>query len=307
MNMKDRPTEKKGSKVQKNKNGLSDNSRRMPVAKTHKLYIGGQFPRTESGRYIPITLKDGMVINTCRASVKDFRNSVVAARSACKSWVGRSAFNRAQILYRIAEVMEGRKVQFIEDLLQQGTEEPVAIRQVEKAIDCAVYYAGWCDKYSQIFSTVNPVATSHFNFSIPEPVGVTGILCPETGDLYTIVSLLMPVIAGANVAVLLVPSRLTTSAINFAEVLQTSDLPAGVVNILTGLRDELLFHFGSHRDVDAVVIGGGSQQEITKIQEFAAAHVLRIIVRKEEELEAQGPYNILDTQEIKTTWHPIGK
>jgi acyl-CoA reductase-like NAD-dependent aldehyde dehydrogenase len=303
--MKEKAKEKKPGSRQDN--GKGSESARIPVAKTYKMYIGGQFPRTESGRYLPVKLKDGRVINICRASRKDFRNAVVAARSAFPGWAGRSAFNRSQIIYRIAEVMEGRKAQLVADLLQAGIPDSDAYHRVEKAIDIAVYYAGCCDKYQQIFGTVNPVASAHFNFSVPEPVGVVGVICPKTGDILTLMSLLMPVITGANAAVVLVPPVLAASAMNLAEVLETSDVPQGTVNILTGLSSELLFQFGSHLDVNAVVYAGDQQEEIRELEKLAASHVLRVVKRTREAAEEQHPYQIMDTQEIKTTWHPVGK
>ncbi|MBK8506705.1 MAG: aldehyde dehydrogenase family protein [Saprospiraceae bacterium] len=279
---------------------------RIAVSKTFKLYIGGQFPRTESGRYLPVQLIDGTTINTCHASGKDYRNAVVAARSAVNGWSSRSAYNRSQILYRMAEMLEGRKMQLATDLIQSGLSSNQANLELDDTIDRIVYYAGWCDKYTQVFSTVNPVATPHFNFSVPEPMGVVGIVYPSDVGLLSLVSHLMPVLAGANTAVLLLPPEATTWAINFAEVLETSDLPAGVVNVLTGLRSELIAHFASHLDVNAVIGVAGTPSEVRELQSTGAAHILRVVIRSGQ-LHPPDPYQIMDTQEVKTTWHPVGK
>ncbi len=281
---------------------------RIEILKTYKLYIGGQFPRTESGRYYPLLDKKKKVIaDICLGSRKDFRNAVVAARGAFAGWSGRSAFNRSQILYRIAEMLETRKSQFIEELLQQGSTKTNAENEVYAAIDRLVYYAGWCDKFQQIFSSVNPVASSHFNFSVPEPTGVVAIVAPQDSSLIGLVSVIAPVIAGGNVCIALASEKLPLCSITFAEVLATADLPAGVVNILTGKTSELISHMSSHMDVNAVVYAAKNQAEIKTIKENATLNVKRVFVYKEDwnKTQAQNPYFIFDTQEIKTTWHPI--
>lgn len=281
---------------------------RIEILKTYKLYIGGQFPRTESGRYYPLLdKKKNVIADICLGSRKDFRNAVVAARGAFAGWSGRSAFNRSQILYRIAEMLETRKSQFIEEMLQQGATKPNAEKEVLAAVDRLVYYAGWCDKYQQIFSSVNPVASSHFNFSVPEPTGVVAIVAPQDSSLIGLVSVIAPVIAGGNVCVALASEKLPLCSITFAEVLATSDLPAGVVNILTGKTSELITHMSSHMDVNAVVYASKNQAEIKLIKENATLNVKRVFVYKEDwnKTQSQNPYFIFDTQEIKTTWHPI--
>ena len=281
---------------------------RLTVLKTYKIYIGGQFPRTESGRYYDLKNKKGKVIaNVCLSSRKDFRNAVVAARLAFSSWSGKSAFNRSQILYRIAEMMEGRKAQFMEEMVMQGVDKKNSETEISLAIDRLVHYAGWCDKYQQLFSSVNPVASSHFNFSVPEPTGVVSIIAPQQSSLLGLISVIAPVIAGGNTCVVLASEKLPLCAITFAEVLATSDLPGGIVNILTGTTSELLTHFSSHMDVNAIVYGGKDAKEIKLIGENCALNVKRNFNwncnwYKEE---AQSPYFILDLQEIKTTWHPI--
>lgn len=281
---------------------------RIEILKTYKLYIGGQFPRTESGRYYPLLdKKKNVIADICLGSRKDFRNAVVAARGAFAGWSGRSAFNRSQIIYRIAEMLETRKSQFIEEMLQQGLTKPNAEKEVYASIDRLVYYAGWCDKFQQIFSSVNPVASSHFNFSVPEPTGVVAIVAPQDSSLIGLVSVIAPVIAGGNVCVALASEKLPLCSITFAEVLATSDLPAGVVNILTGKTSELISHMSSHMDVNAVVYSGKNQAEIKLIKENATLNVKRVFVYREDwnKATSQNPYFIFDTQEIKTTWHPI--
>ncbi|MEI6487678.1 MAG: aldehyde dehydrogenase family protein [Bacteroidota bacterium] len=277
---------------------------RIEIQKTYKLFIGGQFPRTESGRYYPLKNKKGeLIANICLSSRKDFRNAVVAARSAFASWSTRAAFNRSQILYRIAEMMEGRKQQFIDELMLQGASSKAATTELETAIDTMVYYAGWCDKYQQLFSAVNPVASSHFNFSVPEPTGVVAILAPENNSLLGLVTSIAPAIAGGNTCVVLASELMPLCAITFAEVLNTSDLPAGVVNLLTGSSQELHAHFSTHMDVNAVVTYQNKPDEIKTIQQNASSNVKRVFVHTA--ITTPNPYLISDLQEIKTTWHPI--
>lgn len=288
---------------------MINNMSRIDVLKTYKLYIGGQFPRTESGRYYTITdKKKNVIANICLSSRKDFRNAVVAARGAFASWSGRTAFNRSQILYRIAEMLEGRKAQFVEEMVLQGFTKAAAEKEVSLSTDRLVYYAGWCDKYSQLFSTVNPVQTSHFNFSVPEPTGVVAIIAPGKSSLLGLVSVIAPVIAGGNTCVALASEKLPLCAITFAEVLATSDLPGGVVNILTGSMNELASHMASHMDVNALVYAAEDDSLVKTVQELAALNVKRVFdysATAWQNSEAQNPYLILDVQEIKTTWHPI--
>ncbi len=283
---------------------------RVPVAKTYKIYIDGKFPRTESGRYFPLEdRKGGVIANVCRGSRKDFRNAVVAARSAQAGWAGASAYLRGQILYRIAEMLEGRQAQFANELARQGIASRAAQKEVEQAIDRLIYYAGWADKYQQVFSSVNPVSSSHFNFSVLEPTGVVAILAPNDSGLLGLVSNLAPAIVGGNTCVVLASERLPLSAVSFAEVLHASDVPKGVVNILTGYRDELTGQFASHMDVNAIIFCDGDSRTAKAIQEAAADNIKRVLRRtgvKWSDAGQQNPYLIRDTQEIKTTWHPIG-
>ncbi len=281
---------------------------RLNVLKTYKIYIGGQFPRTESGRYYALQNKKGDTIaNVCLSSRKDLRNAVVAARAAVTGWSGKTAFNRSQILYRIAEMLEGRKAQFIEELVLQGLTAKVAEAEVVKSIDRLVYYAGWCDKYSALFSSVNPVASSHFNFSVPEPTGVVSVIAPEDSSLLGLVSVIAPIICGGNTCVVLASNSLPLCAVTFAEVLATSDLPGGVVNILTGTSTELHSHFSSHMDVNAVIYCRKNKEEEKLISENASLNVKRSFNWNKDwtKDENQNPYLILDLQEIKTTWHPV--
>ncbi len=283
---------------------------RLSVLKTYKLYIGGRFPRTESGRYLPVAAPSGEIVaNACHGSRKDFRDAVVAARAAQKPWASRSAYNRGQILYRIGEILEGRSAQFEDELTALGASTNDAREEVTAAVDRLVYYAGWCDKYQQIFSSVNPVSSSHFNFSILEPTGVVAIFAPNDKALLGLVSVLAPVIAGGNTAVLLASESRPLAAITFAEVLHASDVPAGVVNILTGQRDELLEHFASHMDVNAFLYCGSDNEAITEAQRLAAGNVKRLVIETRDDWHspaAESPYSILACQEVKTTWHPIG-
>jgi acyl-CoA reductase-like NAD-dependent aldehyde dehydrogenase len=284
---------------------------RLPVLKTYKIYIGGKFPRTESGRYY--TLKNpktgAALANMCLCTRKDFREAVVAARAAQSGWAKRSAYNRSQILYRIAEMLEGRSAQFVAEMVQQGADNSEAKIEVDAAVDRLVYYAGWTDKYQQVFSSVNPVASSHFNFSVLEPTGVVAILAPPTSALVGLISVIAPAIAGGNAVIVLASHDLPLSAVTLTEVLATSDLPGGVVNLLTGDRAELLEHFASHMDVNAVIACGSDDNERTILRTKSALNVKRAIIYEKTDWlddEAQGPYFILDTQEVKTTWHPIG-
>lgn len=284
---------------------------RTEILKTYKIFIGGQFPRTESGRYYQFVgaknLSPLPKANICLCSKKDFRNAEVAARNAFAGWSAKSAFNRSQILYRIAEMLEGRKAQFVEELIQQGSTKKQAEQEVVLSIDRLVYYAGWCDKYMQVFSSVNPVASSHFNFSVPEATGVVSVIAPEETSLLGLVSVVAPIIAGGNTCVVLASETKPLCAVTFAEVINTSDVPGGVVNILTGNTKELLQHFSSHMDVNAIVYCRNNKDEIKLLSENASLNVKRVFIYNKDwsKPENENPYLILDTQEIKTTWHPI--
>lgn len=283
---------------------------RIEVLKTYKLFIGGQFPRTESGRYYQPISNGQSLGNICLSSRKDLRNAVAAARSAQAKWSGRSAYNRAQILYRIAEVLEGRSAQFVEELTKQGQDRKSAKLEVECSIDRLVYYAGWCDKYMQLYSAVNPVASSHFNFSIPEPTGVVMLFSKEKDGLLGLVTELVAIIAGGNTCVVLASESKPLCAVSFAEVLVTSDLPGGVVNILTGQIDEIMSHASLHKDINALVYCGSDKNKIKKIQEDAVENLKRVFIKDiadYSDVENECPTNINLLQEVKTTWHPIEK
>lgn len=279
---------------------------RLEVLKTYKIYIGGKFPRTESGRYYSPKNPKGQVLgNICLSSRKDVRNAVVAARSAFGGWSSRADFNRGQILYRIGEMLEGRKSQFVEELTLQGLTKINANKEVEASIDRLIYYAGWCDKYKQILSSVNPVASSHFNFSTLEPTGVVGVIADEKTSLIGLVSSIAPVIAGGNTCVVIASNKLPLCAITFAEVLNTSDVPGGVVNILTGELKELIKPLATHMDVNGIF---NSAPKIEKeIHLFSVENLKRVsnYERLWMKEEGQGLHFIEDFQEIKTTWHPI--
>ena len=283
--------------------------KRLEVLKTYKIYIGGKFPRTESGRYYIASNKNNdKLANVCLSSRKDFREAVIAARTAFGDWSSRAANNRGQILYRIAEMLEGRRLQFVDELIKQDSTRLQAENEVNLAIDRLIYYAGWCDKFQQIFSSVNPVASSHFNFSAPEPTGVVSLIAPQTNSLIGLVSVIAPVIAGGNSCIVLASFEKPLCAVTFAEVLNSSDVPGGVVNILTGKVPELLPYFADHMDVNAIVYSETDKANQTLIQEKASLNVKRVtFYDKTNWLTEQGqsPYFIMDTQEIKTTWHPI--
>lgn len=284
-------------------------ARRLPVAKTYKLYIGGQFPRTESGRYYAFQLTDGTLANICRASRKDFREAVAAARAAWGGWAGASPYLRGQIFYRIAEMLEGRSAQFVAELMSEGVTKRRAQTEVAASIDRLVYYAGWADKYQQVFSAVNPVNSSHFNFSMLEPTGVVAVIAPAAPGLLGLVSNLAPAMVGGNTGVLLAARAHPLSSMSFAEVLHSADVPAGVVNVLTGFADELIEHFASHMDVNAIVYCDGDADRARQVQTLAANNIKRVISRVGvawNRSGGQSPYLIADTQETKTTWHPIG-
>ncbi|HQQ92957.1 MAG TPA: aldehyde dehydrogenase family protein [Bacteroidia bacterium] len=281
---------------------------RLKILKTYKLYISGQFPRGESGRYYELVDgKDRTIANISLASRKDLRNAVSAAKTAQQEWEERSAFNRGQVLYRIAEMLEGRHSQFVEELQAQGVPKGKAEDEVDLCVDRLVYYAGWCDKYQQVFSQVNPVASSHYNFSIAEPMGVVAIMASNRGGLASTVSTIAPVIAGANACVLIAHEDTPMAAVTFAEVLAHSDLPPGVVNIITGSTEDLKHPVSTHMEINALVYCGPNDKVMKQLQENCSTNLKRFFHWDKDwlEQEKQDPYYIMDLQEIKTTWHPI--
>jgi acyl-CoA reductase-like NAD-dependent aldehyde dehydrogenase len=285
-------------------------SERLEVLKTYKTYVNGKYPRSESERVYMISDKKGRhIANACRCTRKDIRDAVVSARSAFSGWSDRSAYNRGQILYRIAEMLEGRKDQFIQELENSGIEHKKAKSEVECSIDRLLYFGGWTDKISQVFGTVNPVASSHFNFSVPEPSGVVGILGPEDFPLLSIVSLIAPVIASGNCTVLIPSEKNPLPSISFGEVLHASDLPGGVVNILSGYHNEMMDHLTSHMDVNSIVNTSTDKNIMKHIDENASISVKRVThysITDWMDDRYENPYMILECMEIKTTWHPIG-
>ena len=282
----------------------------LHINKTYKLYIDGKFLRTESGRYIKWTgPKKNMAINFCRGSRKDFRNAVVTARSAFKAWSGRSAYNRGQIFYRIAEMLESRKEQFKSELILQGFTKKQSEKEVVLSINRLVYYAGWADKYQQLFSRVNPVSSPYYNFSSPEPTGVVSVIAPDDSCLLGFLSVIVPAVVGGNTVVILASESHPLCGITFAEVLHSSDVPGGVINIMSGRRSELIEQFSSHMDVNAIIYCGVDSGHASMIEKNTALNVKRAINYEDQNWinsNAQGPYHIMNSQEIKTTWHPIG-
>lgn len=281
---------------------------RLEILKTYKVYIGGSFPRTESGRYYtPLSPKGEKLGNICLCSRKDVRNSVVAARKAFGAWSERPAFNRGQILYRIGEMLEGRKPQFVAELMQQGATKANAEKEVTSAIERMIYYSGWCDKYTQVSSAINPVASSHFNFSVNEPMGVVGIIADQTSSLIGIVSQIAPVIASGNTCVVIASEDLPLCAVTFAEVLHSSDVPGGVVNILTGSPAEMIKPMSNHMDVNAIVYAGSDASVRKEIDLFSVDNLKRVrhYAHNWSDRDAQGLHFITDLTELKTTWHPI--
>ena len=280
---------------------------RINVLKTYKIFIGGKFPRTESGRFYQLNNRRKAVANVCLSSRKDLRNAVVAARGAFEKWSGSTAYNRSQILYRMAEMMEGRKDQFISELVLQGVDRKEATVEVDLSIDRVIYFAGWADKINQVFGSVNPVATSHFNFSLMEPMGVVGLVAPEKSGLLGLVSSLCPILVSGNCAVVLASEKLPLCSITLAEVLVTSDVPGGVVNILTGKKEEIMVHLAKHMDVNAIYLTDNLEHK-KSVQEEAIHNLKRVVVGKQKSWDdrtVENPYIVTDFMETKTTWHPV--
>jgi acyl-CoA reductase-like NAD-dependent aldehyde dehydrogenase len=262
---------------------------RLPVKKTYKLYVGGEFPRSESGRTY-----EAEGANVARASRKDLRDAIRAARQAFPKWAAMTAYNRGQVLYRIAEMMEARRAEFAE--LSSGPKE------VERSIDRWVWYAGWSDKLAQVLGSSNPVAGPYFNFTVPEPTGVVGIVVPEEPPLEGLVSRLAPAIVGGNSAVVIASESSPLAAVELAEVLATSDVPGGVVNVLTGYRSELAPVLAGHMDVNALDLAG-ADGEVAELERLAADNVKRVV---RGSADSQSPWEAAAFLELKTVWHPIG-
>ena len=278
---------------------------RLPVAKTYKLFIDGAFPRSESGRTFPVHGPDGTLLaNAARASRKDLRDAVRIARAAQEGWAARTAYNRGQVLYRVAEMLEGRRAELATLLSDTGLATEAAEGEVEAAIDRWVWYAGWSDKVHHVLGTVNPVAGPYFNFTVPEPTGVVGLVASGRPALLGLVSRLVPAIVGGNAVVVVTGGDASLVAVTLGEVLATSDVPAGVVNILTGERAELLPWLISHLDVNAVDLTGADDDLEAEVVAGAAANVKRVVFG---DVEEESPYAIADFLEMKTLWHPIGR
>jgi acyl-CoA reductase-like NAD-dependent aldehyde dehydrogenase len=277
---------------------------RIDVKKTYKLFIWGAFPRSESGRTYEVKdSKGNFIANPSLASRKDLRDAVVAARNAHAGWSGATAFNRGQILYRIAEMMEGRTAQFVDEIVAlEGLTPSAAKKQVEEAIDLWVWYSGWCDKIGSIYGSTNAVSGSFYNFTIPEALGVVTVFAPAKPSLLGLVQSIAPVLAGGNTAIVIASEKYPLGAITLSEALGTSDLPGGVVNILTGSSAELAPWAGSHMDIDGIDASGLSTAQEKDLRIAGADNLKRIFRFK----DGKSPQRVLSFMENKTVWHPIG-
>jgi acyl-CoA reductase-like NAD-dependent aldehyde dehydrogenase len=297
---------------------VANGAARVEVRKTYKLYIGGAFPRTESGRSYLVSGADGAPLaNACRASRKDLRDAVRAARKAFEAWSAKTAMNRGQVLYRVAELMEGRRDQFATEVaIAEGLTPDAARVVVDRAIDRWVWYAGWADKIGQILGSSNPVAAPYFNFTIPEPTGVVGVVAPETSSLLGLISRLAPPLVTGNTVVLLASESRPLPAVTLTEVLATSDVPGGVVNLLTGRKSELIPVLAAHADVDALDTWGVPDDLRVAVEESAAEDIKRLLRRPTtvaearfdwlDDAQSERPEWIAAFLEMKTVWHPIG-
>jgi acyl-CoA reductase-like NAD-dependent aldehyde dehydrogenase len=285
---------------------------RLDVRKTYKLYIGGAFPRSESGRSYPVHGRDGAVLaRPALASRKDLRDAVKAARGAFAGWSGATAYNRGQVLYRVAELMEGRRAQFVKELYDSNAvpSEADADREVTAAIERWVWYAGWSDKIASVMGGSNQVAGPYFNFTVPEPTGVVGVAAPDEPALLGLVSTVAPAIVSGNTTVVIASETRPLPAVTLTEALATSDVPGGVVNLLTGSKRELLPWLAGHMDVNAIDLTGAPDDAVAGLEELAAENVKRTTRSGSAEWFgdlAQSPYAITALMEMKTVWHPMG-
>ncbi|MDR3033164.1 MAG: aldehyde dehydrogenase family protein [Kitasatospora sp.] len=281
---------------------------RLAVRKTYKLFIGGAFPRSESGRVYPVLGRRGALLgHAAQASRKDARDAVTAARAAAGKWSGATAYNRGQVLYRVAEMLEGRAAQVAAEVTAaENVREPKAGQQVDAAIDRWVWYAGWPDKVAQIAGAANPVAGPYFNFSVPEPTGVVAVIAPQESSLLGLVSVIAPVIATGNAAVVVASQDRPLPAISLAEVLATSDLPAGVVNLLTGSTAELAPVLAGHMDVNAIDVTGVAGDDRAELERLAADNVKRVFAADDDWAAPPATQRMLAFLETKTVWHPMG-
>ena len=285
---------------------------RLPITKTPKVYVGGAFIRSESARTFPLKDAAGnFFANIPQCTRKDLRNAVEAAAKAGPGWAKRTPYNRGQSIYRLAEMLEARKADMADALLVGGASKAAAAKEITATIDRLIYYAGWADKYEQVLGSVNPVAAPYFNFTVTEPMGIVGVLAPEEAPLLALVSLLAPVITSGNTVVALASTARPYPAIVLGEMLATSDLPGGVVNLLTGFRKEMLPTFATHTHLRALA-GVANAEERKALKLGAAESVKRVKLTKAEEPvdwfsdKAQSLYELRDTLEFKTTWHPVG-
>jgi acyl-CoA reductase-like NAD-dependent aldehyde dehydrogenase len=281
---------------------------RVPVRRTAKLYVAGEFPRSESARSYEVFASDGRLLaRAARASRKDLRDAVKAARAAQLGWAGKTAYNRGQVLYRVAELMEGRRAQFEAELADAGATDPR--RGVDASIDRWIWYAGWADKIGQVLGSTNPVAGPYFNFTIPEPTGVVGIVAPADRSLLGLVSQLAPAVVSGNTVVVIASETSPLPAVSLGEVLATSDVPGGVVNILTGLTAELVPWLAGHMDVNAIDVTGVPPDMVAEAERLSAENVKRVVRARDVDPfsdDAQSPYVVTALMEFKTVWHPMG-
>ena len=288
---------------------MSDTPARLAVRKTYKLYIGGAFPRSESGRsYVVTDHQGGFLANAAMASRKDARDAVVAARKAFAGWSAATAYNRGQVLYRVAELLEGRQAQFAAEV---RSAEGLGARQAEAVVDAAidrwVWYAGWADKIAQVRGTANPVAGPYFNFSVPEPAGVVAVIAPETSSLLGFVSVVAPAVVTGNTVVALASERCPLPAVSLTEVLATSDVPGGVINVLTGRTAEVAPWLASHMDVNAIDLTGAPAEMAGDLAVAAAENLKRVLrPRADDWTQPPGLTRMLAYLETKTVWHPVG-
>jgi acyl-CoA reductase-like NAD-dependent aldehyde dehydrogenase len=283
-------------------------SERHDVRKTYKLFIGGAYPRSESGRSYPVSGADGTLLaHVARGSRKDARDAVTAGRGAVGKWSGATAYNRGQVLYRVAEMLEGRLAQFAGLLVQgEGLDAGEAEQAAAAAVDRWVWYAGWPDKVAQVAGAANPVAGPYFNFSVPEPTGVVAVVAPAQSSLLGLISVLAPVIATGNTAVVVASEQRPLPAVALAEVLATSDVPAGVVNVLTGHTAELAPVLAGHMDVNAIDLTGVAPADRADLERLAAENVKRVFAADEDWMASPGTRRLLAFLETKTVWHPMG-
>ncbi|WP_251094666.1 aldehyde dehydrogenase family protein [Streptomyces sp. Caat 7-52] len=287
----------------------TEKTERLSVFKTYKLYVGGKFPRSESGRVYEVSdSKGNWLANAPQSSRKDARDAVLAARKAFGGWAGATAYNRGQVLYRVAEMLEGRKEQFVREVADaEGLSKPKAAAVVDAAVDRWVWYAGWTDKIAQVIGGANPVAGPYFNLSSPEPTGVVAVVAPQESSFLGLVSVVAPVIATGNTAVVIASEKAPLPALSLGEVLATSDVPGGVVNILSGRTAEIAAPLAAHQDVNAIDLAG-ADEVLAKELEIAAADNLKRVLRPQavDYFETPGIDRMTAFLETKTVWHPTG-